>query len=320
MLAGCRVCFSTLAFACALTAAGPARADSPLLFEAERCDALDMVELERLLQLELEGELGDERVRVRLKCVPSGVQVDADKADGRALHRMLALPASEEPGRERLIAIATAQVVRALAWLPAPVAAAPAAAPADPHTPPSRQSPRKPPLPRARHGEQGSIAVNAGARVRDVDPRFLTWTAGLRGRMHVAGPWSLLLGSAFEGGGTERSAGFVRHRSARGELGVSHRLWESSHAAVDARWLASFGYFRLSGQPRAGYEGFDVDGLELESSLGVQPMLRASVLEFALYVDAGASLPNADALVEDDQRVTTRGVWLALGAALGVAF
>jgi hypothetical protein len=301
-----------------------ARAEPAPVLElgAPGCEAFDLQEVERILRIELASEAVV--ARVALRCDAASVEVDVrDAGSGKRLTRRLPSPSPDEPGAERVLAIAASQVVRALEWLPeaepegkappAPVPTAPTPARSEPAPAPHSTTPE--PV-RPAH----SAGVVAGVRVRDIEPRFVTARLGLYGGLPISRDLSLLIVSALEGGSTERRAGSVSYRSASGGVGLAYRAWRGPRAAIDWGLSLSGGYLRLAGEATPGFEGFAVEGYAAELGVSVRPTLSLPPLELGLGIEVGGTLPSVDALVEGDERVSLRGPWGGASAALALAF
>lgn len=312
-----------LGLACAWPIAS-ARAEEPEIITVHSSDCADlrMDELQRLLNLELALGSGpsDPRPRslaLRVRCADDRIELRVvDPKTGNDLARSIPAPARDEPGRERVIALAVSELFSS-AWLdllsaPEPTPEVYEPPPSEPPSPPVASPP--PPVQR-----RDAIVVQAGIRVRRLQTPMPmgALAVGYGGWLHPS--WGLFGGVALEYGGRPTPLGSVHAIVVGPHLRGAYR----SRASRRVRALASLGaaldYLRLQGVPdQPGVQAGSAQALSADvfASVGIAIDLRRGWLEIPLQ--GGFLVPGPRGRVSGHDPVRTDGGWIGIAIAWAI--
>lgn len=290
------------------------------------CGALEADEIARLLALELDDVVPQMRsgppLRIELTCeAPLLAIAIVDPITDKRMARDVPLPL-EEPGRERVIALAIAQLFEA-SWLELLL----------PTPPPEQTVTREPaPPPAAIEAARSSAA----AVVRRPSRSLALLVAGtIHGRAlerapTLAGggeldvrPWfgaaALVVRLGFDAAQFRRDLGTIRGWLLTLGLGVAGRVRISPRWHLAGAAVISGGLGRLRGvasRPDVPTGAITAPTGQLAVDLG--PQLRLGTTVLALEAEIGGTLRAPEGLVTDGEPVSLGGLWA--GAALRVGF
>ena len=314
-------------------AAAPAAAaqDAPTtVVETVDCgDALDAAEIARLFSIELSTVLvaeggGERALAVTIRCDGSRVHIEAeDRLTDKALRRTLpAVPVG--PDRERVVALALAQLVVA-SWLELLIPledlraarASPQATTADAQEAARGVAWAAVDVERSEPGPHVGPIARVGARLHGVDEPWLAVQIGA-GLSWSASPRWLVDGRIdYEQGTANRVAGDVDVRAVGLALSAGHAIVSAGDFALVVDVAVHGRYVTMAGAPATeGFAGGTVGGLGWEVAIGMSPRVRVGPAYVALHVPVGwSSGPRGTVTGEAD--VTYRG--LVTGVALSLA-
>lgn len=314
--------------------AGPSPDDAPITagqlhVEVTECGALDAGEVERLLRIELLVVTQEIRsgppLEVALRCAAPTMSIAvADPLTGKRLSRDVPLP-PEEPGRERVVALAIAQLFAA-SWLelllPSP--------PVEPELAPT-------PVPSAKAEPRAVEAARVLVRERvEKRPRSIAVAFGgiVRGRALEAEPvlmgggeldlrgWfgnaAIVLRLGAEAGSARRAQGSVRALVLLASLGAAGRLRLAPRWDLGGVVLVGGGVGRLRGDPsQPGVPTGTATAFTGALVAGAGPRLRLGRVALELDAELGGMLRAPQGIVASGRAVTPGGLFA--GAALRVA-
>lgn len=301
-----------------------------LVIDASGCSEIDAASLRELLAL----ELADVAARwqsapspvVELACAGERIAITVrDPVTDKRLAREVPRPA-EEPGRERVLALAISQLFLA-SWtellLPENEATALPVRPAE-ETNAARERARRAiatsiaevrddePVARAR------VSLLGGVRLRDP---FVGLTAGavsLRAGAEIRGRWLVFGQATFEWGDAERDRGAVELLGGSFGAGLG---WTSEPIGVirlESAVAFSASYLHLQGRPAsADVEGGIAETVTGEVLFAAGPALDLGDLRVALELQLGFTLVGPTGEVSGEDPVETGGPFV--GAALSVS-
>jgi hypothetical protein len=292
--------------------------------ELVRCGDLDGAEVRRLLDLELVALDGagvaERSPTVTVTCAEGRVAFSVRDPRGRELlQRVLPAPDPDQPGRERVVALAASQMLTALEWLPeeAEPDAPPAASP--PEQPPRRVSAARRTAPAPASGAPSPLRLGgfAAVRARHLHEPFPVLRFGAAGQWHLSPDWHVAAYVAGEGGERSVAGGSVRARAVFAGIGVGHTLHLAGAWSLVSAVRVFAGYGELRGvEPRAGFESARARGALADVELAWGPQLQLGPGFFEVRGEGGSLFPNqASGLVEGESAAGYGGVWL--GASLG---
>jgi hypothetical protein len=307
--------------------------ESPLQVTAPTCPAIDPAEVQRLVVLELVAVTQEIRegppLRVELGCARSNVLTIAvtDPLTSKTLERTIPAPA-DEPGQERVVALAIAQLFAA-SWLELllPEAAReqddPPVVLADPGTPNAAvraatdfaAAQATPPFsPRA------ELATGVGVRGRSIEALpfpALHVDAEVRGWLS---PSVGLIGRiGFDYGNANRDAGQVRGLAVMAGGGLGWRWRPREFVGMGGSATLSGGWARVAGRPgRGDVSGAVNQGGTGEVAVAIGPRVFARRFRLDVDAEAGGMLRTPEGLVEDAPSVTMGGIWVGAVLRLGV--
>lgn len=307
-----------------------APADAPTVaVEGQGCGDLDVMRLQRLLNLELAAVVDHSSPRdalvLSVTCKGEAIELAVtDPRTGRALTREVPAPEQAHPDPERIVALTTSELF-ATAWVdllgapPAqrsadeePTAAQPSAAP-DPAPP--RETPPASPAP---------VPSRRDAIVIDVDGkgRHLTRAAVGVGGVAVGyglwwhPRWGVFCVAGFEAGRTHRERGNVVALIAWGGVRVAWRSRQRrrTRARLDATVAATWG--SLSGDPVPGVRGSRVGGIGGEAVVRAGPQVDLGRVRLGFHVLGGWGIAGPTGRVTSEDPVRVRG--LLVGGGLDI--
>lgn len=291
-----------------------------------QCPGLDADEVARLLALELDDVVPQLRanppLRIELTCTPPilGLAI-VDPITDKRMARDVPLPL-DEPGRERVVALAVAQLFSA-SWLelllPTPAPAAKVSS--EPRPPPAAiVAARANATARVRRPER-SVALLVGAVVRGRALERGPLVAG-GGEIDLR-PWfgaaALVVRVAFEGTAVHREFGTVRAWMVGAGLGVAGRLRVSPRWQLGVTAVISGALGRLRGvasAPDVPTGAVTAATGQLALGMGPRVALRGALVE--LDAEIGGTLRPPEGLVSGGAPVSLGGLWA--GAALRAGF
>lgn len=313
-------------------ALGVAPSPAPVVVATEQCGSLDAAEVGRLLVLELGPVVAENRsgppLAVTLRCAPDVLAIAViDPVTGKRMARDVPSPA-DAPGRERVIALAVAQLFTA-SWLEL-------LAPADPEVPaPVPPAPAAPVVP-----PQAVAAARTVARAR-VRPRrrsiALTIAAGFRGRglerapiavgttsvdlRAYFGALGLVVRAGFDGGVARRARGDVSAMLASFGLGLVGRLERPGRWGFGGWAVASAGWGRVAARARtSGTRAGSTTAATGELAFGLGPRYAGDRVGVELDAELGATARPPEGLVSGERSVTSGGLWAGLAVRLALAW
>jgi hypothetical protein len=300
-----------------------ALAASPALgVELEGCSNLDASEIGRLLALELGALTGpDQPVElppVRLTCHDASVRVSVDDpVTGKTLARDVPAPASGDPMRDRIVALAVSELFLS-SWLelllpPETRRVAPIPAPA-PEVVVVRRIARRAVEPTPTRWE---LELRGGARCRGLTDPYFGYQPSLLAALVFSDWVRLFVATGLELDRAQRQRGQIRSRASELGGGVGLRAGGTHTLFWDAGLLLSGVLVQTSGRSdRANTLEGSVSGAGWEAALLGGPGLHFGSLSVRLEAQGGLSLPRFAARVAGETPVQWGGAWL--GAALGI--
>jgi hypothetical protein len=300
-----------------------ALAADPIAVDARGCTGLDVHETERLLSIELLSvakERGQaEPPAVQLVCDGELVRIEVrDPITDKRLEREIPAPRPDEPGRERVLALAASQLFLT-SWLELllpeqPEASRPRPAVRAQERKAAEQMARGAILPSSSRWE---ITAAGAAHLRDLHQTFIAWQPSLRAAFAFGEHFRVLGQAGFEFGQASRLRGKVDASSGLAGFGLGWRVGVHRKVGLEAAVVASTVYVHLEGQAsQLAVEDTSASGLGAEIALSVGPTLSAGALRGGLEAQAGWLLPSVTARVSQERAVELSGPWI--GAALRV--
>ncbi len=299
----------------------------PVVVATEHCSALDADEVARLLAIELADvvpRLGEgPGLRIELRCAAPilGIAI-VDPITDKRMSRDVPLPA-DEPGRERVIALATAQLFAA-SWLelllPTPAPAATIVS--EPRPRPEAVDAARTTAATALGRPRLSLAILLAPLVRGRGLERSPFAA-FGGELDVRpwfGPAGIVVRLGVEGTRVRREFGTVRAWMASLGLGVATRLKLSSRWQLGAVAVVSGSLGRLRGlASRPDVPTGAITAATGQIALGMGPRLRlGSTTMLELDAELGGTLRAPEGLVAGAAPVSLGGLWA--GGALRVGF
>ncbi len=309
-----------------------------VIVQSQGCGGLSSDEVGRLLDIELAMVTTEIRsgppLQVELSCSGERMTIDVvDPLTRKRLARDIPAPA-EEPGRERVVALAISQLFAA-SWLELLTATEPPAPPPDDTTPPpdataveaarrvaersTDPSAEPDPSPPRRELE---LLVGAGARGRSLesDGRLAGGHTELRLRGWLGPSIGLVAMIGWDIAQTTRLMGQVRGQTITAGGGLAWG-WRPGRVGVGGHVSAAGGWARVRGLPREPTVTAATNaGVTGELALGIGPRLRYGRLRFDIDAELGAMLRPPIGLIDDEAPMTMGGLWsgvvLRLGGAL----
>jgi hypothetical protein len=304
--------------------------DSPLRVTAPTCPALDAAEVQRLVVIELMAVTQEIRegppLRVELGCTAHDLLITVtDPLTAKTLERSVPAP-RDEPGRERVVALAIAQLFAA-SWLELllPVAAE------DEEVivlEPEVGVPRQ--------------AVSAATEFADekVTPAFRPRTelaagVGVRGRAIEAVPFAaahvdvevrgwfsrtvgVLARVGFDYGNANRTAGQVRGMAVLAGGGLAWRWRPREYVGLGGSATLAGGWARVAGRPSGGdVRGATNQGGTGQLAAGIGPRVFARRFRLDFDAEVGGMLRTPEGLVVGGPSVTMGGLWVGAALRLG---
>jgi hypothetical protein len=299
----------------------------------DACPGLDSAEVERLVELELDEVTREIRLgpalRVELRCDAQHLEIAVDDPlTGKRLSREVPAPI-DEPGRERVVALAIAQLFSA-SWLELLLAEPPVT---------ERDGDGVDIGPVAASGTSDEsihaarrVAETATGRRRDIE---LLAGAGVRGRSLEAATFAALhldlelrgwltpslglLGRAgFDFGQADRIQGQVRGHAATAGIGLAWRWHPRPSIGLGGSGFLAGGWARVEGRSDdPSVPTAHTQGATAEATAGIGP--RVFFRRFRMDVDAelGGMLRAPEGLVARQQSVTMGGLYFGATLRLG---
>ncbi|HWB77923.1 MAG TPA: hypothetical protein VG755_23325 [Nannocystaceae bacterium] len=309
-----------------LAHAEPAASEAQIEVAARDCGMLDAVEVTRLLRIELLAVTQEIRsgppLEVELRCAsPTMTIAVSDPLTGKRLARDVPLPA-DEPGRERVVALAIAQLFAA-SWLELLLPSEPAPPASDPVPPKLAPEPAAVAAARTdarKRVRPRSLAVAFGGVVRG---RALERTPTLTGGGEIDlrgwfGDAAIVVRVGLEAGSARRPQGNVRALAVIGSVGAAGRVHVGERWDLGGLVLVGGGFARLRGDPsQPGVEAGGIVGGTGQLMVGGGPRLRLGRIALELDAEIGGMLRTPQGQVADQRTVTLGGLFV--GGALRLA-
>jgi len=317
--------------AASIVIASPGRAqERALAVTADGCEGLDVHHLEELLRLELgdvvraapaQAPLATARVVCERDAILLSIE---DALTGKRVARAIAGPVAREQGRERVLALAIAQLFDA-SWLElltrpeAHEARTPRSIPAARAAARTRVA-RRVAIPSARvTGTRIDAAIAVGVRARDLAHPFVSLSAAPRITLWLDRRWGALAEAGIELGTASRQSGDVAMRAARLGGGIALRSSDTAPLRVDARALVLGVLMELDGAPRLdGIIGDSASSVALDAVVAGAVRGQIDWLEIALELEAGSTFHAPRGLVRAEPDVSPSGPWIGAGLRAGV--
>lgn len=286
-----------------------------IVLDEGACTAFSGVEIRRLVLLELGIDArAAPSPEIRIGCGNAEISIELfDRVHGRRLSRAIPAPSPDDPGRDRILALAASQLVAALDWIvsPAPIpeedevvaAPVPRSVAADPQPVRSRLR---------------TFQLLSGVRARDVREPFLAWNVGVAGGIGIGSRLLLRARLAFERARASREAGDIDAHAVSCGLGAAIRFGAIGPFEMRAGAWAHATRVVLKGRPEEGFVGAKATGTFPELELGMGPVIRVSFLEVGLEVQAGSGLFGGKARVEGGTPVRYADPWFGAGLWIGI--
>jgi hypothetical protein len=319
-----------------------ARTDAhPLHVASEACPGIDGREVQRLVELELRAVTQEVRegppLGVELRCDAGRLTIAvSDPVTGKHLERDIPAP-PDEPGQERVVALAVAQLFAA-SWLELLIPEAPS----DPPEPEPTAAGPAPPTPRhpSTVSPEAVRAAQRVARTRTEPARSLELMVGtgVRGRSlettpfpaaridtEVRGWLSPSIGVigrvGFDIGQASRTRGQVRTYAVTAGGGLGWRLRTRRAVGIGGYALLAGGWAHLQGiAARDDVAAASNQGGTGELAVGIGPRVWAGRFRMDIDAEIGGMLRTPQGTVAGETPVTLGGIWggvvLRLGAEL----
>lgn len=308
-----------------LAHAEPSASEEQIEVVARECGMLDAAEVTRLLRIELLAVTQEIRsgppLEVELRCAsPTMTIAVSDPLTGKRLARDVPLPA-DEPGRERVVALAIAQLFAA-SWLELLL-------PSEPATPIAPVQPQPPP-------ERAAVEAARTVATKRVRPRSIAFAFGgvVRGRALEAAPlltgggeidvrgWfgdaAIVFRVGLEAGSARRPQGTVRALAVIGSVGAAGRVHLGDRWDLGGLVLVGGGVTRLRGDPsQPGVQAGGIVGGTGQLLVGGGPRLRLGRIALELDAELGGMLRTPQGDVDGERTVTLGGLFV--GGALRLA-
>lgn len=309
-----------------LAHAEPSASEEQIEVVARECGMLDAAEVTRLLRIELLAVTQEIRsgppLEVELRCTfPTMTIAVSDPLTGKRLARDVPLPA-DEPGRERVVALAIAQLFAA-SWLELLLPSEPAPA-------------ETVPVPTTPTPEPAAVAAARTDARKRVRPRSIAVAFGgvVRGRALEAAPmltgggeldlrgWfgdaAIVVRVGFEAGSARRPQGNVRALAVLGSIGAAGRVHLGDRWDLGGLVLVGGGVGRLRGDPsQPGVESGGIVAGTGQLMVGGGPRLRLGRIALELDAELGGMLRTPKGDVAGQRSVTLGGLFV--GGALRLA-
>jgi hypothetical protein len=295
------------------------------------CTGLSSREIARLVTLEVGALAAGQRtipgLAVSLSCGEAQISINVDDpVTGKSLQRQIPAPAQGTPGAERMIALATAQLLR-VSWMELLMATPPLAETRAPAPDPEVVAAAKDVAQKAlapeivRAAEPNEISLALGAQWRDLTSAFPLAQVAVRFAHPLSARWNLCLQVAGEAGRAYRQEGAVNAWGAFAHLGggwVSPRI---GPVTFDATVLVGIGYLRLTGAPLTpAVSPGVVDGLAFDGRVGFGPTLHVGGFLLSAEAVGSYSTPRAIGEVAGERSVVAGGFAVGAGLRAGWAF
>lgn len=299
------------------------------------CDGLSAKELARLLDLELAGVTSQIRsgppLSVALTCAGEAMTIEIrDPLTDKSLRREVATP-PDEPGRERLLALAISELFTA-SWLEL-VAAPPEPERAEAVDKVTPVAPAEPPPQRA----VAAATDVARARTRPPPPGLdLMVGAGVRGRalLHAPLPASRvdilargwltesvgLAGSVgWDFGQSQRQLGRIRGHAFTAAGGLAWRVRARPVIGIGGHVLAGMSWAQIRGEADApGVPDGTSAGLTADLSAGVGPRVTYGRLRVDFDGELGFMLRTPTGQVSGETPFRLGGLWVGAAVRIGL--
>jgi hypothetical protein len=311
-------------------AAGP-DAQSPVTIGADGCAGLDAAEVQRLVQLELAAVTQEIRegppLHVVLTCREGVLEIAVDDpVTTKHLSRKVPAPA-EQPGQERVVALAVAQLFAA-SWLelllveeePEDDAAPPGPAPS-PGTSSEAVAAARRVAETSTSRSPSRIELLAGAGVRGRSLEAATFPAlhlDLELRGWLTPSLGLLGRVGFDYGQANRDQGQVRGYDVMGGAGLAWRWRPREAIGLGGSGVLSGGWARVEGIPSSpGVDSAANQGATGEVTVGVGPRVFYGRFRMDIDAEIGGMLRAPEGLVTRQQPVTMGGFYVGATLRLG---
>lgn len=309
-----------------LVCPGAAKAGE-LAVDAAGCEGLDAERLSMLLRIEvapvLEANPQMPDLAVAVTCEGEQMRLAVrDPVTDKRLERAMPAPQPADPERERVVALAAAQLFRA-SWaelIAAPAEEAESVAAPDPETPEARAAVEV--IEQESRETRGphELSLHALVRWRDLGAPVLMNHGGLRYGYRLPRGF-LVWGEAMGGfGRASRRLGFVNVVDVIGALGAGWRSPPFGPFTFDVELGGAAVYERLSGKSAAG--GIDegvIWALTGELVGAVALTLHARWLLTSLAAEGGFMFAGPRGAVSNEADVDPDGAWLGVGLRVGGA-
>ncbi len=317
-------------------------AAAAITVQQEECPELDVVELQRLLMIELQAlqqQPAGLHSKVAVKCQQGAFEITVQVSPEEApVTRHVYRDPSAGAARERELALLISQQFFPSWAVQPPSETAPAQPkpepksqaksaseakqkPPEPRPPPAAATPVEDKAPRTRSSVGRTLwelDVHLRGGVRDLQRPFFSWAPEARLSATYAG-WRLLLAASFEQGTAARQLGEVSARAAAAGLGIGRRFALSSNVDFDLDLQGE--YVFASFEPRAQQDGVTVTSLS-GSAAQLQvlggPRLELGSLDLGLALRVGYTIPRVLGHVSQEASVHLDGLWFAGGLFIGV--
>jgi hypothetical protein len=309
-----------------ITGPGTPIAPPNLEVDTSACESLDEDRVERLLAVEIatviEAREPPRRFEVAVTCEAERVALRvSDPLTNKALERAIPAPESDDPERERTIALAAAQLFVA-SWLELTMASPPPEIAPIPAEPDEREAVQ----------EQVSTTTEVRDRVRRHELAFLAgprWRKLLQptalGHFGIAyagfikPAWALFVRAGVEYGRAQRDVGSVRVIDVAGTAGVRWRSPPLGPMTFDLELGGGVVYQQLRGRSElAGVEEGVADGLGGEALGAFGLLFHSNRVRVGLYVEGGYLAVGPRGSVSSGDAVEVTGGML--GGSARVAF
>ncbi len=277
------------------------------------CGDLEHQELTRLLTIEtadiIKKQPGASGLEFIVECRPDRMRiVIRNPQTGRQVERFIPLVRPDQPGGERIVALAASQLL-VNEWLEL-FSTAPKKEP-EAYAPPVVVTKKR----------DLSASAHPVLSMRDLSTPFFLYGARLRFGLALEEYLVLFADLSFDAGRAERRIGSVDALLAGMGLGVNLSFLQSDPFVLGASLVFSGRYVRLSGSP--GMEttiSSASDGMVGEALLTIGPGFSFSGVRIGLDLGGGFTFPGVTGKVAGEADVTLSGPWILAALTVETCF
>ncbi len=280
----------------------------------QACDALDQVEIERLIAIELNNNEDDTSIEVTLLCdnntlrIITVVKNQSSNLNDSSNVFERSVDLEESQLRERLIALTVTQMLTLKDSKPIPSIA-----------PSVKNETAFSETAQPHHDQKPETSLSLGGGVKShAKFSILTGYGSIRGDLFITKLTILGLIFSIEGARHYKVLGNVSILCGLVGIVVSRNILSFQYVDISLSTAALLGYTRLSGNPNTDKGGSTIDGVAGELQLGAGPVFKIGRLIAAIELFAGYTFRNPVGTVESDSSVSLGGFLVGGGLRLGI--